>query len=200
MENNTRVVIAPTDMSALSVAAVAHGAALAREAGATLVLFTVITPREAEEGLAQGRFVDMQFEEMRSQLLWWFTTFVPSETRKGVTVRALVTVGHPEQEIIAAAESLHAWMIVIATHGRTGLRRALFGSVAEATLRHAPCPVITVRGTASKEPSAPRPTPSLETRTDAELVARFAASVDGVVAVDTAGLCYRISDRHVKVQ
>lgn len=41
---------------------------------------------------------------------------------------------------------------------------------------------------------------SLETRTDAELVARFAASVDGVVAVDTVGLCYRIDDRHVKVQ
>jgi universal stress protein A len=155
MDNGRRVVLAPTDMSALSVAAVSHGAALAQEAGATLVLFTVITPREAEEGLAQGRFLDTQFDELRSQLLWWFTTFVPAEAREGVRVQALATVGHPEQEIIAAAESLHAWMIVIATHGRTGLRRALFGSVAEAVLRHALCPVITVRRPAPGEPSVP---------------------------------------------
>ncbi len=151
MEVTKRIVLAPTDMSALSVAAVRHGATLAQEAGATLVLFTVITPREAEEGLAQGRFLDTQFEELRAQLLWWFTTFVPAEARQGVSVQALATVGHPEQEIVAAAESLHAWMIVIATHGRTGLRRALFGSVAEAVLRHAPCPVITVRGPAPAE-------------------------------------------------
>lgn len=149
MGNNERVVLAPTDMSALSVAAVSHGSALAQEAGATLVLFTVVSPREVEEGLAQGRFLDTQFEEMRAQLLWWFTTFVPAEVRQRVSVRALPTVGHPEQEIVAAAESLHAWMIVIATHGRTGLRRALLGSVAEAVLRHAPCPVVTVRGSAS---------------------------------------------------
>lgn len=156
MENNRRVVLAPTDMSVLSVAAVAQGAALAQETGATLVLFTVITPREAEEGLAQSRFLDTQFEEMRAQLLWWFTTFVPEEFRRGVAVRALATVGHPEQEIIATAESLHAWMIVIATHGRTGLRRALFGSVAEAVLRHARCPVITVRGPAPRAPGVAR--------------------------------------------
>jgi nucleotide-binding universal stress UspA family protein len=53
--------------------------------------------------------------------------------------------GDPAAEIVRLAESEGADMIVMATHGRTGLRRLLMGSVAEAVVRRAACPVLTVK-------------------------------------------------------
>ena len=58
---------------------------------------------------------------------------------------AQVTAGNPAEEIVAMAESLDVDLIVMSTHGRTGLSRFLLGSVAEKVVRHAPCPVLTVR-------------------------------------------------------
>jgi nucleotide-binding universal stress UspA family protein len=141
------VVLAPTDFSQASVAAAVFAADLARRLGGTLVLLRVLPPREVEEGLEQGKFVDQQMDEGRVYLRWWYTTFVPAETRRGVALREFVAVGHPEDEIPAVAESLGATMIAMATHARSGVRRAVLGSVAEAVLRHAPCPVVMLRGT-----------------------------------------------------
>jgi len=62
-----------------------------------------------------------------------------------VTVEPHVRVGSPAEEIVKAARDTHADLIVIATHGRGGLSRVLFGSVTERVVRHAPCPVLTVR-------------------------------------------------------
>lgn len=59
--------------------------------------------------------------------------------------RALVRQGHPYQEIISAARQLKADLIVISTHGYSGLKKVLIGSVTERVVRHAPCPVLTVR-------------------------------------------------------
>ena len=53
--------------------------------------------------------------------------------------------GRPASEIITVAKGVDCDLIVMGTHGRTGLRRTLLGSVAEDVLRHAPCPVLTVR-------------------------------------------------------
>ena len=58
---------------------------------------------------------------------------------------SLVRVGHPYQEITQAAQELKADLIVIATHGYTGLKHILLGSTAERVVRHASCPVLTVR-------------------------------------------------------
>jgi nucleotide-binding universal stress UspA family protein len=141
------VVLAPTDFSQASLASATFAADLARRLGGTLVLLRVLLPREVEDGLVQGKFVDQQLDEGRVYLRWWYTTFVPAETRMGVPMRGFVAVGHPEEEIPAVAESLGATMITMATHARTGIRRAVLGSVAEAVLRRAPCPVIMLRGT-----------------------------------------------------
>ena len=54
-------------------------------------------------------------------------------------------IGVPFQEIVRQAEEHHADLIIMGTHGRTGLRHALLGSVAEKVVRKAPCPVLTVR-------------------------------------------------------
>lgn len=61
------------------------------------------------------------------------------------TWEARVTVGHPADAIVQTAEALPADLIVMGTHGRTGLQHVLLGSVAEKVVRHAPCPVLTVR-------------------------------------------------------
>lgn len=57
----------------------------------------------------------------------------------------MVTTGSPAAEIVGAATRLPADVIVISTHGRTGLKHVLLGSVAEHVVRHARCPVLGVR-------------------------------------------------------
>lgn len=71
---------------------------------------------------------------------------IAAELRKqGVDVSFQVRRGRPAEEILAAAREGHVDLIAMATHGRTGLGRLLFGSVAEAVLRHAPVPVFMIR-------------------------------------------------------
>jgi nucleotide-binding universal stress UspA family protein len=62
-----------------------------------------------------------------------------------VSVQEEVRFGEPAEEIIAIAEETTADLIAMCTHGRTGLARWAYGSVAEKVLRHAPCPVLLVR-------------------------------------------------------
>ena len=57
----------------------------------------------------------------------------------------LLLEGDPAREIVRAAEEENAELIVVGTHGRTGLARLLMGSVAEQVVRHAPCPVLIVK-------------------------------------------------------
>ncbi|MBI3030639.1 MAG: universal stress protein [Candidatus Rokubacteria bacterium] len=70
---------------------------------------------------------------------------VASLKAKGVRAGARVRVGDPATEIIAAAKEINADMIAMTTHGRSGLGRLLFGSVAEAVLRGSPIPVFLMR-------------------------------------------------------
>ena len=60
-------------------------------------------------------------------------------------VRYLIDTGNPFDRIVGAAEDHRIDLIVLATHGRTGVRRLLIGNVAEKVVRHAPCPVLTVK-------------------------------------------------------
>jgi universal stress protein A len=139
-----RALLAPTDMSDASLAAVIYAADLARRTGAMLVVLHIVSRREIEEEVADGKYVDTQLDEIRGRLRWWYSTFVPQAVTQGVRVEMIAGVGHPEHEILAKAQSIRPEMIVMATHGRTGLRRVVLGSVAEAVLRHAPCPVLTI--------------------------------------------------------
>ena len=66
---------------------------------------------------------------------------IPQQVKAEIYVRN----GRPSHEIVAAAKELDADFIVISTHGRTGLKHAFIGSTAENVVRHAPCPVLTLR-------------------------------------------------------
>lgn len=63
----------------------------------------------------------------------------------GASVEIMVRSGEPTRQILAVAARRSAQLIVMGTHGRTGLRRLLAGSIAESVLRHANCPVTVVR-------------------------------------------------------
>ena len=70
---------------------------------------------------------------------------VTSLKSKVDTISGNVVVGIPFMEIIHAAKELNSDMIIMGTHGRTGLQHVLMGSVAEKVVRRAPCPVLTVK-------------------------------------------------------
>jgi len=69
----------------------------------------------------------------------------------GVPCDTVVSIGPNDVEICNHAEQIGADLIIMGTHGRTGLRHALLGSVAEKVVRRAPCPVLTVRPHATEE-------------------------------------------------
>jgi nucleotide-binding universal stress UspA family protein len=69
--------------------------------------------------------------------------------RPGIAIDSVLREGSPWSEINGAAKDCHADLIVIGTHGRRGISRALLGSVAEKVVRTAPCPVLTVHGPAA---------------------------------------------------
>ena len=64
---------------------------------------------------------------------------------QGMTVRTIVRTGSPHEEIVNLATEERAELIIMGTHGRTGLDRLLLGSVADRVIRFSPCPVLTVR-------------------------------------------------------
>jgi nucleotide-binding universal stress UspA family protein len=69
--------------------------------------------------------------------------------RGGIEIAVKLRMGTPWKEIVAAAEESRVDLVVMGTHGRRGVARALLGSVAEKVVRCAPCAVLTVHGSAS---------------------------------------------------
>ena len=65
--------------------------------------------------------------------------------------RTMVMQGDPATQIVRLADDEHAEMIIIATHGLTGLRKFMFGSVTEKVIRFANCPVLSIRVSATEE-------------------------------------------------
>jgi nucleotide-binding universal stress UspA family protein len=133
-------ILHPTDFSPHSEYALVLACALARDYGARLVVLHVVEqrplvyegvvlPPAGEELLAAAQ---EELEQMQVPL-----EISPVERR--------IVEGDPVTEILAAAESMTADLIVMGTHGRTGLRRLIMGSVAEQVARRASCPVLTIR-------------------------------------------------------
>jgi nucleotide-binding universal stress UspA family protein len=125
----------PTDWSEPSNHAFRFAAVLARELDAQLVVLHVV-PLPA---VMYGPPPESYLEHLREELC----CLTPSdpETR----VRHLVVEGDPAAMIVKAAGENQCDLIVMGTHGRTGLNRLLMGSVAEEVVRKAPCPVLTVK-------------------------------------------------------
>jgi len=132
-------ILHPTDFSVRAQSALALACALARDHGARLIVLHVApTPVGYAEGMIPPD-PEEYLEGLRQELQ---QLQVPDA---GLQVERRLVEGDPVTEILRVAEDTGSELIVMGTHGRTGLARLLMGSVAELVMRRAPCPVLTVR-------------------------------------------------------
>ncbi len=139
-----RHILFATDLEACSAGALQVALDLARSMNAQLTVVHVCELggyAAAAMCEAGGDLASPLVEEAQRAL----EALVARADRDGVHPRALVKLGAPWQEIVAAAEEEGADLIVMGTHGRRGLAHAILGSVAEKVVQTAPMPVLTVR-------------------------------------------------------
>jgi nucleotide-binding universal stress UspA family protein len=138
-------IVAPTDFSSAGEAAWTTALRAARGLGAEVVLVHVVvdTPRFAEG--TGGTDLRATLQEARQWAEREAGERVSAARAAGVSARSVVLTGVPQRQILDVATAEGADLIVIGTHGRGGLERALLGSVADHVIRLAPCPVLSVR-------------------------------------------------------
>lgn len=139
-------IIVPIDFSEYSKKALRYAVEFARRYTAEIVLVYVVEPvvYPADFSFGQVAVPSMErelFERGEEQL----KKLIATEVGDAVTARSQVRSGKPFVEIIACATEENADLIIIATHGHTGIEHVLFGSTAEKVVRKAPCPVLTLR-------------------------------------------------------
>jgi universal stress protein A len=142
-----RRILVPTDFSESAKRALRYAQRFAEQFQAEVILVHVIEPIVYPPELGYASFeVPMVTEQALRQSA---TKELEALQRKlggrQLSVRFSVRTGRPFNEIAEAARELGADLIIISTHGFTGLKHALLGSTAERVVRHAPCPVLTVR-------------------------------------------------------
>ena len=143
---NFQKVLISVDEDAIAAHAAEVGMELARGLRAQVALIYVIDPALAitpESGIAADELA-IAARQDAARLVADFRARLQADAH----ALAFVPLGSPGSEIVKAAKEWQADLIVIGSHGRRGITRALVGSVAEAVVRHAPCPVVVVRSRA----------------------------------------------------
>ncbi len=141
----TQRILCPTDFSHFTDAALSYASSLAAESGATLYIVYVDEFREAGAALGEPPFaytaplVVADRSDLRRQLKQVRPTLLH------VKCEHRYLEGIPVREIVAFAEREQIDLIVMGSHGRTGLSRIVMGSVAEGVARRASCPVLIVK-------------------------------------------------------
>jgi nucleotide-binding universal stress UspA family protein len=136
-------ILVPMDFSACAEKALRYAMPLAEQNAAAITLLHVL-PSYVTGGLSTVDYVQLR-GEMRASAESQLSALAAQEGKENVEIRFRTAEGDAATEIIAGANTLRADLIVISTHGRTGLTHALLGSVAEHVVRRAPCPVLVVR-------------------------------------------------------
>jgi nucleotide-binding universal stress UspA family protein len=139
---NANKILFPTDFSTAGHTALEMATSLARDRGATLVIMHVEEPPMAYGGGELYYGIDEPDKEELKRML---SEVLPTDP--AVAYEHRLMIGSPAHAILELAERENVALIVMATHGRTGLFRVLMGSVAEEVVRKAKCPVLTVKGT-----------------------------------------------------
>jgi nucleotide-binding universal stress UspA family protein len=130
----------PTDFSTMGQTALERATSLARDRGAKLVIMHVEEPPMAYGG---GELYYGIEEPDREELRRMLGEVVPTDP--AVPCEHRLMIGSPATAIVEMAEREKVELIVMPTHGRTGVTRLLMGSVAEEVVRKAKCPVLTVK-------------------------------------------------------
>jgi len=138
-------ILVPLDFSTPSKKALGHAVTLARQFKAKLTLVHVVEPVATPDFAASFPLImenDMQMAAGKKALE---DAVKAARIPRGIVERILVRFGRSYHEIAEAARTLKVDLIVISTHGYTGLKHALLGSTTERVVRHAPCPVLVMR-------------------------------------------------------
>src|SRR5262245_45840786 len=137
-------ILHPTDFSDYSQRAFQIAIDLASAYGASLIILHVVETL-GPENITFGEVASqLEPESYRERLRQDLQKMAPP-AGSSVCCTHLLAEGDPAMEIARAAKERICDLIVMGTHGRTGLRRLLMGSVAEQIVCHAPCPVLTVK-------------------------------------------------------
>jgi nucleotide-binding universal stress UspA family protein len=141
-------ILAPTDFSDLSKQGLKSALELAQSFGAKLVLIHVVEPPPYPvEGLIPSPLGATLLDDLERQASQELARMLVDTQGSAVDVERRVVVGIPYRKIVEVAEEEKADLLVVTTHGRTGLVHLVMGSVAEKIVRTAPCPVLTIRPT-----------------------------------------------------
>jgi universal stress protein A len=139
-----RRILVPIDFSDYSYKSLDYAVAFALQSSAEIVLFHVVPLNYVDAEVIAFDFSQIELQtaascESRLKRL--------QEARVAPNLNATVKVciGRPVEEIVACATKLDADLIIMSTHGYTGLKHAFLGSTTENVVRYAPCPVLTVR-------------------------------------------------------
>ena len=157
MANTIARILVPVDFSDCSLEAARYAAGLAGTFHASIELLHVI-----EEPFQSGVWSPDAYVPYVPELLTALRRDAERRLLKaknlpglaGLSVLTAVAVGRPSQAILDRAAEGDVDLIVMGTHGRTGVSHLMLGSVAERVLRRSPCPVLTVRGSSAAAPGA----------------------------------------------
>ena len=142
-------ILFPTDFSENAQQAFTLACSLARDCGARIVVVYVVPPP-----LGQDRVLVRQNPDEYYEGPWQALREVEAPD-ENVRVEHRLEDGDAAERILKVAEEVQAGLIVMGTHGRSGLGRLLMGSVAEKVVREAPCPVLTLRMPLQQVTSSP---------------------------------------------
>jgi nucleotide-binding universal stress UspA family protein len=137
-------ILVPVDFSDSSVRALRHAMELAAEPGGSLTILHVVPADYGWLGIGREEYGGLD-DSLQLQARDRLRALADAEVREDVRVDLEVRLGRPAEEIVAAATESKCDLIVLSTHGHTGLDRYLIGSVADRVARLAPCPVLLVR-------------------------------------------------------
>jgi len=139
-------ILLPSDFSGCSAEAARAARRLAEHFGSSLLVLHVMDEPAALDPMFRG---DVPSELLRGRMEAYcrdaMARFLDEHLRDLPGVETRIVSGVPYREILRAARETGAGLIVIGTHGRTGVEHVIFGSTAEKVVRMAPCPVLSVR-------------------------------------------------------
>ena len=143
-----RRILLPTDFSGCANYALPYAAAIARAVDATVICVNVvepIVPAVGYTGMAEAMPIAEMSEQMEDSAERELPDVMRCDELRGLKVEEVIGHGDAAAEIVRLADEQEVDLIVISSHGRTGLGRIIFGSTAEAVVRHARCPVLVVK-------------------------------------------------------
>jgi len=139
-------ILVPQDFSEYSLHALKYATTFAGIFNSELIILHIVEPIVYPADFSFGQVsIPAMEEEIRKHSEEQLGELVAREVPQNIRATSIIRVGKPFIEIIEVAKTESADLIVISSHGRTGMEHVLFGSTADKVVRKAPCPVLTIR-------------------------------------------------------